>query len=176
MSDNVEFPALSFSCPQLWAGMAGDEKTRFCDVCQKNVHNLSMMNAEERRTLLANTGESPCVAYFNHVNGTPVDVTALTETNPLKHILTQAAMVSLGSMTLMTACSKSESETAAKEQAKAGYLFVAGVVCSQPPDRRGPPPGLGQNEEDKRKESEMPPVALPENRPASPLPPSPLDK
>jgi hypothetical protein len=32
MSDSVDFPALSFSCPKIWAQMQGDEKTRFCDV------------------------------------------------------------------------------------------------------------------------------------------------
>ncbi len=124
MSDNVEFPALSFSCPQLWAGMAGNERTRFCEVCQKNVHNLSMMNAEERRTLLASTGESPCVAYFKHVNGTPIDVTALCEGSSLKRKLTQAALVTasamglasigMSSMALMEAANDQEAPTTGK--------------------------------------------------------------
>ncbi len=155
MSDLVEFPDLSFSCPKLWAGMEGNEKTRFCDVCQKNVHNLSMMNAGERRALLASTGESPCVAYFKHVNGTPIDVTALAEGNPLKKKLTQAALLSLSavglgsiamsSMELIEAYSKDpDAPTTGMGGGgdKGGYMMSAGVVC--PPDGYvfpPPPPG-----------------------------------
>jgi hypothetical protein len=100
MSATAEFPALSFTCPKLWAQMAGNEKKRFCEVCQKNVHNLSLMTQEERQTLLASTGESPCVAYFKHVNGTPIDVTALPEGSPLKKKLTKAALMSMSAVAL----------------------------------------------------------------------------
>ncbi|MCX6851013.1 MAG: hypothetical protein NTY98_19040 [Verrucomicrobia bacterium] len=137
MSATAEFPALSFTCPKLWAQMQGNEKTRFYDVCQKNVHNLSMMNAEERQELLAGTGESPCVAYFKYLNGTPIDVTALPDTNPLKKILTQAAMVSLGavalgsiamnSMTLMEAITKDQ-EAPTKGMGGRASMMMMGVV------------------------------------------------
>lgn len=142
MSATAEFPALSFACPKLWAQMEGNEKTRFCDVCQKNVHNLSMMNAEERQALLVGTGESPCVAYFKYLNGTPIDVTALPDTNPLKKILTQAAMVSLGavalgsiamnSMTLMEAISK-DPEAPTKDMGGYRDMMSMGMACQVPP-------------------------------------------
>ncbi|WP_395748239.1 hypothetical protein [Prosthecobacter sp.] len=98
MSSNADFPALSFNCPKLWAQMQGDEKTRFCDVCQKNVHNLSMMNTEERRKLLASTEESPCVTYFQYLNGEPIDVTVLPEGHPLKRKLLKAALISMNAV------------------------------------------------------------------------------
>ena len=147
MNDNVEFPALSFSCPQLWAGMAGNERTRFCDVCQKNVHNLSMMNTEERRALLASTGESPCVVYFKHVNGTPIDVTALCEGSSLKKKLTQAALVTasaiglasigMSSMALMEAANDQEAPTTGWG-GEIRHIMMAGVAC--PPPGYVPPP------------------------------------
>jgi len=147
MSDNVEFPALSFSCPQLWAGMAGNEKTRFCDVCQKNVHNLSMMNAEERRALLASTEESPCVAYFKHVNGAPIDVTALPEGSPLKRKLTQVALVTasamglasigMSAMALMEASKDQEAPTTGRG-GESRPMMIMGLIC--PPDGYVPPP------------------------------------
>ena len=137
MSATAEFPALSFTCPKLWAQMEGNEKTRFCDVCQKNVHNLSMMTAEERQALLAGTGESPCVAYFKYLNGAPIDVTALPEANPLKRKLTQAALVTasavglasigMSSMALIEASKDQEAPTT-------GWgVMITGVAC--------PPPG-----------------------------------
>ena len=149
MSATAEFPALSFTCPKLWAQMDGNEKTRFCDVCQKNVHNLSMMNAEERQALLAGTGESPCVAYFKYLNGTPIDVTALPDTNPLKKILTQAAMVSMGavalgsiamnSMALMDAIGKDQ-EAPTKGMGDYRVMMSAGMSCQVPPGDMPPAP------------------------------------
>ncbi len=105
--------------------MQGDERMRSCEICHKQVHNLSLMTRQERRSLLSATGESPCVAYFQHVNGTPIDVTALSASNPLKHLLSQAAAVSLGSLAMMTGCS------AAKKQPP----LMMGVIC--PPSEEG---------------------------------------
>lgn len=149
MSATAEFPVLSFTCPKLWAQMEGNEKTRFCDVCQKSVHNLSMMTAEERQVLLAGTGESPCVAYFKYLNGAPIDVTALPDSNPLKKILTQAAMASLGavalgsiavnSMMLMEAISKDQ-EAPTKAMGDYRGMPSVGMSCQPPPG--GVPPAL----------------------------------
>lgn len=42
--------------------MRGDAKKRFCAQCEKQVHNLSEMSAEERTELLG-SGINPCVTY-----------------------------------------------------------------------------------------------------------------
>ncbi len=34
-------------CPQEWRRMRGDGRTRHCDLCGKNVHNLAAMTADE---------------------------------------------------------------------------------------------------------------------------------
>lgn len=143
MSNIVEFPALSFTCPQLWACMKGDEKTRFCEVCQKNVHNLSMMSSEERQALLSSTGESPCVAYFKHVNGEPADVTALADENPLKEKLKKTALLSLcaagagsiavSSMALMEEISKNQQ---VPTTGTCSTTMVVGMICPSPEDRK----------------------------------------
>lgn len=148
MSATAEFPALSFTCPKLWAQMDGNEKTRFCDVCQKNVHNLSMMNAEERQALLAGTGESPCVAYFKHVNGTPIDVTALPDGNSLKKKLMKAALVSMSAMglgsiainatTLLEMAVKDQEAPTTGRGGDSRYMMITGVPC--PPPGYVPPP------------------------------------
>ncbi len=108
MSDPFEFPEFTFKCPKVWAEMQGDERTRFCNVCNRQVHNLSMMTRHERRTLLSAEGESPCVAYFKHLNGTPVDVTSLSKTDPLKHLLTKAAALSLSTLSMLPSCTSTQ--------------------------------------------------------------------
>lgn len=40
-------------CPQDWSAMAGDERRRFCSVCEKDVHNLSACTRDEAEALLA---------------------------------------------------------------------------------------------------------------------------
>jgi hypothetical protein len=55
-------PAIVDPCPLKWQGMKGDDKHRFCEHCQLHVHNLSQMNARERRTLLTSDKEL-CVTY-----------------------------------------------------------------------------------------------------------------
>ncbi|MCB9679727.1 MAG: hypothetical protein H6737_31765 [Alphaproteobacteria bacterium] len=43
-------------CQVDWNGMTGCEKRRFCDHCEKHVHDLSALTEEEGRALLATPG------------------------------------------------------------------------------------------------------------------------
>lgn len=66
------FPQLSFTCPMKWDELRGDERGRFCDKCQKTVHNLSRMTETERATLLATAEPGQlCVAYDQRVSSLP---------------------------------------------------------------------------------------------------------
>jgi hypothetical protein len=57
-------------CPARWSDMVGDERTRFCGGCRKNVHNLSALGAAEAEALLkANAGDL-CVRYYQRADGT----------------------------------------------------------------------------------------------------------
>ena len=55
----------SLTCATSWDAMAGDERQRFCDRCQKNVINLSDMTAREAEARLwseyRDSGKVPCV-------------------------------------------------------------------------------------------------------------------
>ena len=57
----TECPRVSSPCPQL-PSFARGQKSVFCDLCQKRVHNLSAMNPRERESLLAGGGPL-CVRY-----------------------------------------------------------------------------------------------------------------
>lgn len=49
-------------CHQDWAQMRGDERRRFCEQCDKHVHNLSAMTKAQAQALLARDPEL-CVIY-----------------------------------------------------------------------------------------------------------------
>ena len=57
----TECPRVSSPCPQL-PTFARGQKSVFCDLCQKRVHNLSAMTTRERESLLADSGPL-CVRY-----------------------------------------------------------------------------------------------------------------
>ncbi len=50
-------------CSEEWGEMHGEETTRFCDKCTKNVHNISSMSRKDAHEFLANAGGSVCVVY-----------------------------------------------------------------------------------------------------------------
>ena len=53
----------TFFCPKAWAGMTGDDQTRFCNYCQKQVHNLDALSVEERVALLSSPAAKLCARY-----------------------------------------------------------------------------------------------------------------
>jgi hypothetical protein len=68
--DNVQ---VASPCSASWDDMIGDDKTRFCRDCRKNVHNLSAMTEAEAEALLqsAQDGDSNvCVRFYRRKDGT----------------------------------------------------------------------------------------------------------
>lgn len=63
--DQIHIPE---PCPESWATMRGDDRKRFCDRCQKHVHNLSAMSREDAEAVLASEA-SPCVQMLRDRSG-----------------------------------------------------------------------------------------------------------
>ncbi len=59
-------------CPKQWDELTGGASRRFCDHCQKDVHNLSLASPRETARLArqVEAGERVCVAYFQTPTGT----------------------------------------------------------------------------------------------------------
>jgi hypothetical protein len=71
----VELPLLAqvqvaSPCKVRWDDMRGDERVRFCGRCEKNVYDLSSVNALQAESLLREHGESMCVRFFRRSDGT----------------------------------------------------------------------------------------------------------
>src|SRR5262245_61842697 len=50
-------------CPAAWDEMEGDHRRRFCDRCQKHVHDVSAMPQDEAERLLCESAGSLCVRF-----------------------------------------------------------------------------------------------------------------
>ena len=52
---------LAFECPLRWEKLMGGDRKRFCEACQKHVHNLSAMTRAEARTLMTEARTPICI-------------------------------------------------------------------------------------------------------------------
>jgi len=57
-------------CPMRWKDMTGDDQVRHCDVCVKNVYNLSGMTRAEAAKLIQDKDGKLCARYFVRPDGT----------------------------------------------------------------------------------------------------------
>ena len=57
-------------CHAAWDNMKGDEQTRFCGLCRKNVYNLSEMTRQEAENLIREKEGKLCVRYYQRTDGT----------------------------------------------------------------------------------------------------------
>lgn len=56
-------------CRASWADMVGDDRSRHCGDCNKQVFNISGMTRADAEALLSG-GNTPCVRYFQRADGT----------------------------------------------------------------------------------------------------------
>lgn len=59
-------------CRADWSKMEGDDKSRFCQTCQKSVYNLSAMTTPEAQALLAEKNGDLCARLYRREDGTVI--------------------------------------------------------------------------------------------------------
>lgn len=57
-------------CHADWNLMTGDDQSRFCGKCSKNVYNLSAMTTEQAEKLIREKEGDLCVRYYQRADGT----------------------------------------------------------------------------------------------------------
>ena len=56
-------------CTELWDGMTGDDRMRYCTGCRKHVYNLSAMSRTEAERLVCEGAGSLCVRFARTETG-----------------------------------------------------------------------------------------------------------
>jgi hypothetical protein len=77
MKSNTSPWTIKQRCSASWDTMRGDDKRRFCDHCQKFVHNVSAMSQEERQTFADPANMRECVFYSQRRDGDVADLSFL---------------------------------------------------------------------------------------------------
>jgi len=106
MKPNTSPWTIKQRCSADWDTMRGDDQRRFCEHCQKFVHNVSAMSPAERETLAnpANMGE--CVFYSQRRDGEVADLSFLFRLRrwfPFLRMACWSALIALLPITL-TGC------------------------------------------------------------------------
>lgn len=57
-------------CHEKWEDMTGDERSRFCGKCEKDVHNISALTRDEAEAFLESVTSSICVRIYQRADGT----------------------------------------------------------------------------------------------------------
>ena len=69
MTDLLSRIEIATPCPASWADMTGDDKCRFCALCEKNIYNLAEMTDAEAHELLTGDGKV-CARIYRRADGT----------------------------------------------------------------------------------------------------------
>jgi hypothetical protein len=67
---NIHALQVAKPCPMSWENMSGDDRTRFCQLCELSVYNISEMTAAEVRSLVENTDGRICGRLYKKADGT----------------------------------------------------------------------------------------------------------
>lgn len=70
--DNIDRMRIASPCPTNWEGMKGDERARYCDLCNLHVYNISEMTNKEVKTLIAKTEGRICARLYKRIDGTVI--------------------------------------------------------------------------------------------------------
>lgn len=71
-SDQVDYLRVASPCPANWEQMSGDDRVRFCQLCNLHVYNISQMTRKETAALIAETEGRLCARLYRRPDGTVI--------------------------------------------------------------------------------------------------------
>jgi hypothetical protein len=72
MSALLDQLQIASPCQAKWEDMTGDDKVRFCSQCQKNVFNISNMDAAKAESLIVQKQGRLCLRMYRRHDGTVI--------------------------------------------------------------------------------------------------------
>ena len=77
--DALDAVAIPITCPVPWDEMHGDDRTRFCDQCKQNVHDVSELTRAEAVELVTGGEETPCLRLYRRQDGRVMTTDCMTK-------------------------------------------------------------------------------------------------
>jgi hypothetical protein len=105
-------------CQADWKSMAGDDHSRLCGLCDKQVYNIAAMTAEAALTLIREHEGSVCIRLYRRADGTVLTSDCPTQARATSRRVTQVAAavllaiaISLGGVMLPNLLSRASSNS-----------------------------------------------------------------
>lgn len=71
-TDRLDHLRVASSCPTSWEQMSGDDRVRFCDLCNLHVYNIARLTRTEAESLIAGAEGRICARLFRRTDGTVI--------------------------------------------------------------------------------------------------------
>ncbi len=68
-TNSLEDLRIASPCHEPWSAMSGDDRERFCDRCELQVHNLSGMTRDDATRVVAEAEGRLCVRFHRRADG-----------------------------------------------------------------------------------------------------------
>lgn len=141
-NDRVNRLRVASPCPANWQRMSGDDRIRFCDLCNLQVYNISQMTRKEIETLFANTEGRICARLFRRIDGTiitkdcPMGLRAVRQRLARVALAVLAAIVSLAATVMgqkpirkdKSSCQEQVAVTKSTTESKQEPRSISGTV------------------------------------------------
>jgi hypothetical protein len=101
---NLDRVTIPIQCHADWDLMAGDDRVRFCQGCEKSVYNLSALTKRQAETLVAEHGGKLCARIYQRPDGSiltqncPEGIRGLTAKITRRAGAVLSAMLSVGAL------------------------------------------------------------------------------
>src|SRR5947208_3438876 len=77
--DPLNSITIPVTCPVPWDTMRGDHRTRFCDQCSQNVHDVSELTRDEAIKLVTGGEKLPCLRIYRRSDGRVMTADCMTK-------------------------------------------------------------------------------------------------
>ena len=71
-TDNLDRLRVASPCPTSWEQMCGNERVRYCELCNLNVYNIAELTRKEATALVSGTEGHFCARLFRRSDGTVI--------------------------------------------------------------------------------------------------------
>lgn len=125
-------------CPEQWGEMTGGDKQRYCNLCEKDVHNLSAMTTKAAEEFLrATKSQDVCVTYYRRRDGKIMTRDCAPGVSRRKSQRRRSAVAAVGGSALaagMVACGSGHDSTGV-----VGQVVSATALTPDHPPEMGEP-------------------------------------
>lgn len=118
-------------CAAKWEEMAGDERVRFCSLCQLNVYNFKEMTRREVERLLTRKEGRVCARLYQRADGTLITRDCPRGLREVRQRTMRAASALFAALLSLAGCATWRPFGAASRQVITSKAMIRGVVLDQ---------------------------------------------